>query len=189
MSVHRIASRYAKSLIEVAIEKGKLERVLEDIQTFDQLCAIRDFYLLVKSPVIKAEKKKKVLDSILGDKFDELTMKFIHILLRKGREAYLSEIADEYIAEYKKLKHITSVKLTTAAKLSEQTLLKLRQKLEQSGISDGEIEIETKVNPKLIGGFTLEFDGKKYDASVAHKLDELHKEFEDNLYISQIMAS
>ncbi len=189
MSAHRIATRYAKSLIEVANEQGKLDRVLEDIQSFGQLCAVRDFYLLVKSPIIKADKKKKILDSLLGEKFDELTMSFIHILLRKGREAYLSEIAQEFILEYKKLRHITTVKVTTAVELSEKALEALRKKLAASGITDGEIELETKVNPKLIGGLTIEFDGKKYDSSVARKLDELHKQFEDNLYISQIIAS
>ena len=59
MSAQRIASRYARSLIEVAQEKGKLERVLEDIKAFDALSKVRDFYLLLKSPVIKADKKKK----------------------------------------------------------------------------------------------------------------------------------
>lgn len=189
MSAQRIATRYAKSLIKVAQEKGKLDSVLEDIKAFDGLCNVRDFHLLLKSPVIKADKKKKILDFMLGSKFDELTMKFIHILLRKGRESYMSEIADEFILEYKKLKQITTVRVTSATKLTENALKVMRQKLADAGISDGKIELETKVNPKLIGGFTIEFDGKKYDSSVARKLDELHSQFEDNLYISQIIAS
>ncbi|MAT55733.1 MAG: ATP synthase F1 subunit delta [Bacteroidetes bacterium] len=189
MSAQRIASRYARSLIEVAQEKGKLERVLEDIKAFDALSKVRDFYLLLKSPVIKADKKKKILEAILGGKFDDLTMQFINILLRKGREAYLSEIANEFIQEYKRLKNITTVKVTSAVKLDEKALNLIRQKLAESAISKGEIELVTKVNPNLIGGLLIEFDGKQYDSSVARKLNELHKQFEDNLYISQIIAS
>lgn len=189
MSAHRIASRYAKSLIDVAQENGKLDRVLQDIKAFASLTEVRDFNLLLKSPVIKADKKRKILEAIVGDKFDELTMNFINILLRKGREVYLKEIAQEFVQDYKRLKNITTVNVFTAVKLAEPQLKLIREKLTQSGIASGDIEIQTKVNPNLIGGIVIQFEDKHYDASAARKLKELHKQFETNLYISQIIAS
>jgi len=189
MSVHRIATRYAKSLIELANERGKLERVLEDVRSFRQVAQNREFALLLKSPIVKSDKKQQIFKLLFDGKYDELTMAFLNILLRKGREASLVEVADEFILQYKRIKHISTVRLTTASKLSESAIESIRQKLILSTVTDTHVELETIVNPDLLGGFVVEFEDRLYDASVQHKLDLLKKNFKDNLYISQIIAS
>lgn len=188
MSVQRIASRYAKSLIDLSVEKNKLERVLEDVESFKKVTDNRDFYLLIKSPIVNASKKGSILESLFKDKYDELTMAFLRILVTKGREAYLPEIADEFIRQYKKLKHISTVRLTTATALSDDAIKAIKDKLLASGQTEENIELEVEVDPELLGGFIVEFDDKIYDASALHKLDKLKKDFTGNLYISQIVA-
>lgn len=189
MSAHRIAVRYAKALFEVALEQGKLERVLEDMRSFEKLCQVRQFALLLKNPVIKSDKKARILDELLKGQFDELTMKFLHILLRKGRERYLHEVALEFMEDYKRYKNIVTVKVTSAVPLSQATLDHIAKRLKEVGLVKGNIDLVTKVDPKIIGGFRIEFEGKCIDASVAHQLGKVSKEFRDNLYISQIIAS
>ena len=81
---------------------------------------------------------------------------------------------------------ITTVKVTTAAPLSKEALEDLRTKLIASVTTAKNVEIETIVNPDLIGGYVIEFGDKLYDASVAHKLESLKKEFKGNIYESQI---
>jgi F-type H+-transporting ATPase subunit delta len=76
MSVIRIASRYAKSLIDLAVEQDKLERVLEDVKTFQKAVSNREFYLLLKSPIINATKKQQIFKALFGDKFDENDQRF-----------------------------------------------------------------------------------------------------------------
>jgi len=76
MSVTRIASRYAKSLLDLATEQGKVDKVLEDMKTFNEAAAQRDFELVLKSPIIKSDKKQAILKEIFGGQFDELTMIF-----------------------------------------------------------------------------------------------------------------
>jgi F-type H+-transporting ATPase subunit delta len=188
MSVQKVASRYAKSLIDLAQEREKLDKVLEDVQSFSEVAQNKDFALMLKSPVVNADIKGKIFQKLFGGKYDELTLAFLHILLKKNRESYLVDIAREFIDQYKIIKHISSVRLTTAAPLSESTVKTIRQKLMDSTVTDENIELETKVDPKLIGGFVLEFQNRLYDASVIHKLSLLKKEFKDNLYISQIIA-
>lgn len=61
----------------------------------------------------------------------------------------------------------------------------LKKKLLESGVTTENLEVETRVNPDLIGGFILEFDQKRYDASVAHKLEELKSSFSKNLYVKE----
>jgi len=188
MSVARIAHRYAKSLIDIAVEQNKLERVLEDVQSFRELVKNRDFYLLLKSPIIHHSKKENIVEKLFTGKYDTLTMSFLNVLMRKGREMYLPEIAEEFIVEYKKLKHITTVRITTAVPLSESAKKAVEAKLLGSSKTSDHIDLITIVDPDIIGGYVLEFDGNVYDASIKHKLVGLKDEFDDNLYISQIMT-
>lgn len=188
MSVQRIASRYAKSLVDLAREQGKLERVLEDVQSFRDVAKNRDFALLLKSPIVKADKKEKIFEQLFAGKYDELTMAFLRILLKKGRESQLLEIANEYIVQYKVIRQISTVKLITAVKLGEAAVKTIHEKLLASTATDKNVELVTEIDPNLIGGFVIEFEDKLYDASVAHKLGLMKKNFKDNLYISQIMA-
>ena len=112
----------------------------------------------------------------------------LRILLKKGREGQLAEIANEYIVQFKIIRQISTVKLTTAVKLGEATVKTIHEKLLASTATDKNVELVTAVDPNLIGGFVIEFEDKLYDASVVHKLGLMKKNFKDNLYISQIMA-
>ena len=183
MSVKRIATRYAKSLLDLSVEQNKVERVLEDIQAFNKVAKLRDFYLMIKSPIIKPDKKKKILESIFSGKFDELTMAFLNIVLRKGRESNLPEICTEFTEQYKELKEITTVKVTSAVPLTEAALEQIKTKLAKSDATRANIELETEVDKDLIGGFKLEFGDKLYDASVRYQLNLLGKELAGNKYL------
>ena len=188
MSVQRIASRYAKSLVDLAVEQQKLERVTEDVRSFKELVENRDFYLLLKSPVVPASKKTTIVDLLLKDKYDALTMAFLRILIAKGREAYLPEIAVEFIELYKKYNRISTVKLTTASPVGASVVDEIRQVLVSSSLTKDNIDLELAVDPDIIGGFVLAFDDKIYDASIAEKLEKLRRGFVENAYISQIRA-
>jgi len=177
MSITRIASRYAKSLLDLANEQDKLERVLEDVQAFQNATEQRDFFLMLKSPIVNPDKKKTVLSRIFEGKFDELTMGFLNIVLRKGRENYLPEIASEFVNQYKALKNISTVKLTTASPVTAESVASIKKQLQDSSHTEVNIEIETAVDPDLIGGFVIEFDDKLYDSSVAYQLKQLQKQF------------
>lgn len=177
MSVTRIASRYAKSLVDLATEKGQLEEVMGDVKSFLKATENRDLYLMIKSPIINATKKQQVFDALFKGKQTDLMDSFLQIVLRKGREAYLPNIAQEFMEQYKKIKHISTVKLTTAAALSAETISKIKQKLTNSEATDDHVELETAVDADILGGFILQFGDKLYDASVARKLKRLRKEF------------
>lgn len=185
MSVTRIATRYAKSLIELAVDQNKFEAVSSDMNTLREAAKNRDLYLLLKSPIVHSDKKIAVLDAIFKGKLDSLTIAYLHLLVNKGRESYIPEITAEYVEQYKVMKGITTVRLTTATPVSDVVLDDLRKKIMASGVTTATLDIETKVDPDLIGGFVLEFDNKRYDASAAHKLEELKTQFSKNLYIKE----
>jgi F-type H+-transporting ATPase subunit delta len=182
MSAIRIAGRYAKSLIDLAIERGVLTEVYNDMSLFASVAAHPEFRVVLKSPVINADKKSNIFDAIFGGKVNELTMAFLKILLTKGREAYLADIATEVTVQYKKMHEVASVRLTTAQPLSDSAIAAIRAKLEADAGLFNNIDLTTAVDADLIGGFTLDFDSKRYDASIANKVKELRTQFSTNLY-------
>lgn len=186
MSVQRIAARYATSLIELAKEQNKLEAVTEDMKTLKAMIANRDLLLLLKSPVVPASKKKAVFKLLFEGKLDEMTSAFIDILTTKAREAYLPEVVDDYMVQYRRLKHISTVKLTTAIPLKEGVVEEVREKLKSSGVTSNSMEFTLEVDPALIGGFVLELEDKVYDASLLDKIKGLRRQFRENLYISKV---
>lgn len=187
MSVARIASRYAKTLIDLAVSENKLERIKEDVESFYKLTKeSKDFRSFLKTPIIHKDKKEQIIKKLVEGKYDELTTKFLLLLVAKHRESYLPEVAQEFMIQYKHLKHITSVKLTSATELSEATIENIKSKLRESSFVEETIEMDIKIDPELIGGFIIEFDDKVIDASVAHKLDAYKKEFRENLYVSMV---
>lgn len=186
MSAERIASRYAKSLLELADEQNCLDSVHKDIELFSSVAQNADFASMLKSPIISAERKQGVFNALFDGKISDLTTKYFKLIISKGRETQLKEIAKEFIKQYKIKNHISSVVLTTASPMGKDMVNGILEKLKNSGNTAKNIELETKVDPSLIGGYILRFDDKLYDESVAHKLTLLKKEFNKNEYIKNL---
>jgi F-type H+-transporting ATPase subunit delta len=173
MSAHSIARRYAKSLIDLAIEEKKLDRIVEDSRMFLTALESRDLVLLLKSPIIKSDKKINIFSAIFKGKVDDLTLKFINIITRKGREAILSEIVKEVISQFNTLNNISTARLTTANKVDVAIVDGIKNKL---GDGSGKMEIETQTDPAILGGYVLEMGDKLYDASIRRQINQLRKE-------------
>ncbi len=180
MANFRIATRYAKSILDLGIEQNTLEGIYNDMVTIKEAMSNRDFKLFVKSPIIKASKKISVFKAIFGDSLSKTTGMFFDLLAKKGRESELPEITTAFLQQYKKYKKISEIKLTTASPMSESALNTIKATLLQSDATDQEVEITTDVDPDLIGGFVIEMEDKLYDASIAHKLRGVRKQFLDN---------
>ena len=189
MSIKRVASRYAKSIIDLALETNRLEAVKKDMESLQTLLKQnRELFVFLKSPVIKFTKKQAVLSNIFKGKVDDLTLKFMTLLASKQREAYLPEIINQFIDQYRALKHISIVKVTSATEMTPEMKLEMQKKLEASSIGFEHVEMITKVDPSLIGGFIIELDDHVYDTSIKHQLETLRKQFTGNLYESKIVA-
>jgi F-type H+-transporting ATPase subunit delta len=156
------------------------------MQYIQALCkGSRDFFNMLRSPIIKADQKEKILVAVTSGKVSELTAVFCNLLVKKGRESDLLEIANAFINQYNALKGIHQVKLTSAVPVSEE-LKKLIEASVQKANNFATIELETVVDQKLIGGFVLEFNNKQIDASIANDLREIKKQFLQNQYVANI---
>lgn len=182
----RLAGRYAKSLIGLAIEKNQLEEVYNDM-LFLQACTqqSREFVNLIKSPIITADKKIAILQAVTAGKVGTLTDAFNKLLINKGREENLPEIATAFIDQYKKHKGIHTVKLTTAAPISDATKAAIVDKVKKETALE-KIEVSAKIDQSLIGGFVLEIGDTLVDASIAYDLKKIKSQFMKNDFIYNI---
>lgn len=182
----RLASRYAKALLDLAVERGQLEAVYADMQWLRAATkGSHDFLNLLRSPIIKAELKTKAVNAVTEGKISELTRQFNTLLIRKNRESVLPEITTAFEEQYLEHKGIHVAELTTAVPVSEQTRNNIIQKAKQaSGFQN--ILLEEKVDPSLIGGFVLQMGDQMVDASVSSDLREITKQFKNNDFIYRV---
>jgi len=182
MSVYRIASRYAKSLLGLASEQGKLEEVNNDMLLFSQMIEEnRGFLLLLKSPVVPHDKKLTILHQVFDGKVNGLTLSIFKILAKKHREQYLPAIATEFHHQYNVKKGIAEATVTTTFPIDA----KLRAEFEAvvTSISGKKVELTEKVEEDLIGGFILKIGDSQIDDSINSRLKALKLEFSKNPYI------
>jgi len=181
----KAASRYAKSLLDLSIERGQLDRVYEDMQFIaNQVVNNREVGVMIKSPVIKSDAKMRVLHSVFGGNIGELVLAFVRIIADKGRESLLPEIAEEFIRQVKAHKNILSVIIISAVPLEKEA--KERIVMELGREHKGAIEIQEKTDPAVIGGFILRIGDKQIDSSVAGHFRAMRKEFRNNPYERQL---
>ena len=186
MQSPRLAGRYAKSLLDIAEEQGQLEVVFEDMLTLQSITRnSRDFVMLLRSPVVTADKKNKVITAVTEGKVSKLTATFIKLLVSKAREAVLPEIIPAFIEQYKRFKNIYTVKLVTAAPVSDAVKSEIVNRVKQTSNMQN-IELEASVDNSLIGGFTLQAGDKLVDASLAYDLKQIAKQFENNDFIYKV---
>lgn len=189
MSQIKIASRYAKSLVDLSREKSSLDSVYQDILTVNMVCNNRDFQLMLKSPIVQTDKKEKVINSLFGNNTSDLVRQFIHILISKGRESLLPQICQAFIEQYKAIKKIKTATLITAIPQTDDQLNMFKQQF-QSWLKSGEtMEILHRLDPGLIGGFIFQMDGKQVDATAKRKIDLFRTNLYDSSYTNLVVKS
>jgi F-type H+-transporting ATPase subunit delta len=182
----RLASRYAKSLIGLAIEKGQLENVFADMQWLQAVCkGNREFVNLLRSPIIKPDTKKKIIAAVTQGKVGEITAAFNNLLITKGREGNLPEVISAFIAAYKEHKNIQTVKLTTASEVSDSVKNEIVAQIKKTGGFEN-VELEQKVDDSLIGGFVLQVGDKLVDASISYDLKHIARQFDNNDFVYKV---
>ena len=178
----RVSSRYAKSLLGLAKERGELEHAFADMKLIAETCENnKELALLLKSPIIKSDKKTQVLDAIFGNKICKLSNEFIQTITRKGREGLLYIIAVEFQNQYKLEKNIVTAIVTSASGLDDILRKKVLDLVK--GSAGSEVELIENKDKNLIGGLIVRLGDKQVDASIHRKLNDLKKALSEQ-YVS-----
>lgn len=176
----RVAGRYAKALLDLAIEQNQLDSVFADMNTLiNALDVSSELESVLNNPIIPQDKKKGIFAALFEDKMDAISFGFLKLILEKRRENDLQAIADSFIHLYNEKKGITKVVLTTAVPVSDQMEQSILQKIKSTSQLE-QIELIKKVDPSIIGGFIVEFNNRIYDDSIQSDLNSLKRRYSAN---------
>jgi len=176
MSELTVGARYAKSLIDLAQEQNILEEVKGDMDLFISVVkGNHELYTVLRNPIISHDKKVSILDAIFGGKVSKATIAFFKIMISKSRGEVLYFTAQEFVNQYNVKKNIIKAVVTSATPLSAANQKQLADLVAKE--VGGNIVLENKVNPNLIGGFVLTVGDRQVDTSIANSLKKLKTEF------------
>lgn len=185
MNQSRLANRYAKALFELALEQKKLDQVGVDMELIaTAINEHKELSNMLKSPIIKLEKKENVMQELFGKKTDALSLKFMMLVAKKSREESLYYFAQEFTNIYKDYKGLVDAWVTTstnANKEVKESILTLLKK-----VTGKTIILHENVNADILGGFIIKVGDYQYDASTKTLMRRLKEDFSKNLFVAKI---
>lgn len=181
MNSNIISSRYARSLMDLAIEQNSMEKIGSDMTLIKKVCGENMILnAVMRNPNINIGSKKGIVRDLFANEIDKLTLNFIILLIEKRRIVFLKEIASEFKNLYNKQKGIKVATIYVARSIDTDAKDRIIHLLEKE--FSCKIELDERIDTKVIGGFKIVIDDKIYDASISNQLQLLKKSFAKNLY-------
>ena len=185
MITSKITTRYAKSLLDLAIEKNQLKECYNDLIAIDTLCTdSSDFTLMLKSPIINTSKKLTIIKSLFEKKLSKTTYLFIELITKKKRESLLHAISKNFIDLYKSYHKIITASVTTTIPLDKDLKEKVVSFVKSK--MDMDVELIEQINQDIIGGAIIKVGDFQIDDSVKKQLKELRNSYNKNLFIKDL---
>lgn len=174
MSEYRVASRYARSIYDLAQELKQTERVYKDMLVVEKVCKEnRNLVTLLKNPVVRYDYKLKILVRIFKSHVSDNTIKFFGLVCRKNRSDILMEISQLFVDIYHEEKGIVRATVTSAVLISDSLQKEFTDLVAKS--TGKEVDLTAKVDESLIGGYVLRVGDNMVDNSIKNKLNTLRK--------------
>jgi F-type H+-transporting ATPase subunit delta len=169
----KVAEPYAEALLDLAISNDALKETTNDINIVSQFLAnSNDLKKFLGNPLITRTAKKTVVKDILGEQISSSTLKFLLLLVDRNRIEVLESIAQKFLELSYKQESIEIAKITSSIQLSAQQQKEIAEKLKViTGAK--QIKLALKVDPQLIGGFTIEIGSKMIDTSIRGQLKQI----------------
>ena len=169
----KVAEPYAEALLDLAKSNGSLKETTNDMNIVTQFLAnSSDLKKFLGNPLITKDAKKNVVKDIFGEQIDGSTLKFLLLLVDRGRIEVLESIAQKFLELSYKQESIEIAKITSSIQLSADQQKSIAEKLKKITGSK-QIKLALKVDPQLIGGFTIEIGSKMIDTSIRGQLKQI----------------
>ena len=165
-----VGSVYAEALYTLAREEGLSETILRQLKTLDSCFSQEpDFLRLLGAPNLSKAERCQILDDCFRGQVEPYLLNFLKILTEKGYMRHFGSCVRSYREFYNQENGILPVTAITAVALTDAQTQKLTGKLQQ--ITGKQIELTNKLDSAILGGMRLDYDGKRVDDTVSHRLD------------------
>lgn len=167
-----VGSAYGEALYDLAKSENLSSEILSQISVLDESFRQEpDFLRLLQSPSLPKQERCQILDSSFQGKVHLYVLNFLKILTEKGYARHYSDCCKAYREHYNLDNNILPVTAVTAVELTAQQHEKLSEKL--SAITGKIIALTNRIDPDILGGVRLDYDGKQMDDTVTHRLDAI----------------
>ena len=175
MSVSALTRRYAKALVEIGMEEKAVEAYADELAKVKEVLSQEELLSqLLDNPTLALDKKQAMLSEVYKAlELSEGMVKFLGLLLSKGRLCFLSQIEESYRRQADELSGILSAKITAATELDDFQQQAIASCLEKQ--TGKQIALTVEVNPDLIGGLQAEIGGRLFDGSVKTQLKRIEE--------------
>lgn len=171
-----ISTRYARALLDYAAEMGEQEEVYEKMKLLSEIyLEVSDLRYAIQNQSVSNSEKRAVITTACGGSLPSSFSKMLTLILRNERQEHLLYIALRFVELYREKFHIQYGKLITAVEMDKERAQLLTSRIEK--IVGGELEVESVVDPAIIGGFVLNLDGFRWDASISGELTRIKSRF------------
>ena len=168
----QVGNVYGEALYDLARSEGLDEQILSELTALNVSFAQEPTFLrLLAAPNVSKEERCRIIDSSFRDKVHPYVLNFLKILTEKGYPRHFSDCCDAYRVHYNADHGILPVKAVSATPLTEDQSVRLCEKL--SKITGKTIELTNRVDPDVLGGIRLDYDGKRLDDTVSHRLESI----------------
>lgn len=174
MNESRISVRYSKALFQSALDGNILDTINRDMVVIGEICTLPEIKELLTNPVIRPAKKAETLKDILGKDINPLTLSFVDLVVKNGRERFFPSIARVFTHRTRKFKGVTESVLTTAVKVDPELKKKVSDLIEK--LFDTRVDLKENIDESIIGGFILKVEDNYVDASIRNKLRKIKLE-------------
>lgn len=165
-----VGSVYGEALYSLAREEGLTEPILQQLKTLDGCFAREpDFTRLLGTPNLPKTDRCRILDESFRGKVEAYVLNFLKILTEKGYMRQFHDCVEAYWEKYNQDNGILSVTAVTAVTLTREQKTRLTEKLHK--LTGKQIELVNRLDPHLLGGMRLDYDGKRLDDTVSHRLE------------------
>ncbi|MBR4403265.1 MAG: ATP synthase F1 subunit delta [Flavobacteriales bacterium] len=171
-----LCTRYAKAYVELAIEKGELDKAVEEAKALGvYLLENEQVAQMVLSPLVSREEKIKGLAEAVKGK--TAVENFVNLIIEKGRAEYLSDILTAVDKLNDSIKNICHVAVETAVSLTAVQMAEIEKRMKQA-TGASRVVLHATVDEKLLGGMKITIDDRVWDGSLRGRLDEIKKKFQ-----------
>ena len=168
------ARRYARALLDVALQQGDAEALRRELREAAALLAAqKDLKSALEHPALPAEAKRKIVEAVWGRRGSKLLARLMGLLAERGRVALLPAIEESYGALWNAHRGVVAAEAVAAVPLDEAQARAVAEALRRA--TGKKVELQTRVDAALVGGLLVKMEGRTYDGTVRGRLRALRQ--------------
>lgn len=170
MVISEVIEPYAEALMSLAKSNDLTDRIGDDIRSLVSLLEnSEELRLLLSSPLVNDEEKKNLLQTICRDELHPYTLSILKLLVDRRRIRFLEAVGKEYLSLLRQLKQTVLAEVTSAVEINDHQRHQVSEKV-KAMTGAHQVELETRIDPDLIGGVIIKVGSQVIDASLRGQL-------------------